>query len=167
MCGEAKLRRILIAFALCAASCAPSPPESAQAQQQPSIEACVAAAASHDALWRCKGAVADPCMNAPDGQSTMGMIQCQDREGAAWQALLDADVARRERDDPGRGERLAAANAAWSAWRDAECAYQASEAEGGSLAGVIAAGCHSDVTADRVIALVWAERGAGGEGEVR
>ena len=106
-------------------------------------------------------------MSAPDGQSTMGMIECEDREAAAWQALLDANLARLDGDDPTRAERLSAANSAWTAWRDAECAYQASEAEGGSLAGVIAAGCHSDVTADRVIALVWAERSASGEGDVR
>ena len=167
MCGEAKLRRILIVLALIAASCAPSAPGNAQGQPQASVEACVGAATTHDTLWRCKGILAEACMNTRDGQTTMGMIQCQDGEAAAWQALLDANLARLDRDDPTRAERLSAANAAWSAWRDAECAYQASEAEGGSLAGVIAAGCHSDVIADRVIALVWAERSAGGEGEVR
>jgi uncharacterized protein YecT (DUF1311 family) len=158
--GEAKMRRTLAVLALMAASCAPAAPPGAAGQQQTSIEACVAAATTREALWQCKGVLANPCMSEPDGQTTVGMIECQSREGDAWQALLDAHVARLNADDSSRSDELAAANAAWEAWREAECIYQASEAEGGSLAGVIATGCHADVTADRVIALAWAERSA-------
>lgn len=156
------MRRIVMVFALIAAGCSPAAsPQSAQATQQPaSIDACVAAAASQEALWQCKGTVANPCMDRPEGLTTMGMIECQSREGQAWQALLDAHLARLRAEDASRAALLASAVAAWGAWREAECVYRASEAEGGSLAGVIAAGCHSDITADRAIALAWAERSA-------
>jgi uncharacterized protein YecT (DUF1311 family) len=168
---EAKMRRTLFALALIAASCSPAPPEATEGpqpavqqpsavQQHTSVEACVAAATTHEHLWQCKGVVAMSCVDTPEGQTTAGMIECQSREAQAWQALLDAQLARLQADDPARNEPLAAANAAWRAWRDAECGYQASEAEGGSLASVIAAGCEADVTADRVIALTWAERAA-------
>lgn len=157
------MRRIAMTFALIAAGCSPAAsPQSAQATpQQASIDACVAAAATQEALWQCKGTVANPCMDRPEGQTTMGLIECHSREGQAWQALLDAHLTRLRAEDTSRAAQLAAAVAAWwGAWREAECAYRASEAEGGSLAGVIAAGCHSDITADRAIALTWAERSA-------
>ena len=152
------MRRTLVILALIAASCSPVAPQSAEAQQQASIAACVAAATTHDALWQCKGVAASPCMNTPGGETTMGMIDCNGREQEQWQALMDAEIARVNADDDGRSAQLAASNAAWEAWRQAECEYQASEYEGGSLAGVMAAACSADLTADRVIALTWAQR---------
>ncbi|MGH6951199.1 MAG: lysozyme inhibitor LprI family protein [Vitreimonas sp.] len=163
------MRRTLMVLALIAASCSPAPPQTAETPpaqeptatvQHASVQACVAAAATHEQLWQCKGVVATPCMDTPEGQTTAGMIDCNSREAQAWQGLLDAELTRLQADDPTRKEPLAAANAAWRAWRDAECSYQAGEAEGGSLAGVIAAGCEADVTADRVIASTWADRAA-------
>jgi uncharacterized protein YecT (DUF1311 family) len=157
------MRQALAVLGLMAASCAPAAPPGAESQQHISIEACVAAAATHETLWQCKGVVANPCMSEPEGQTTVGMIECQSREGDAWQALLDAHIAGLNADDPSRSDELAAAKAAWEVWREAECIYQASEAEGGSLAGVIATDCHADITADRAIALIWTERGDEGE----
>ena len=50
------MRRTLAVLALIAASCTPVAPQLARAQQPASIAACVTAATTHDALWRCKGA---------------------------------------------------------------------------------------------------------------
>lgn len=152
------MRRTLMVIALMAAACAQSAPQSAEAQQQASVAACVDAATTHDALWQCKGVVATPCLNAPENESTVGMIDCANREGEQWQALLDAEIAFLDADDASRSASLASATAAWANWRQAECAYQASENEGGSLARVTAAACGADLTADRAIALIWAHR---------
>ena len=152
------MRRMLAILALIAASCSPVAPQQAEAQAQPSIEACVTAAATHEALWQCKSVVASPCLDTPGGETTYGMIDCNTAEAEQWQALLDAEIARLNADDPDRSAALTTSADAWSAWRQAECAYQASEYEGGSLAGVMSAVCHSDITADRAIALIWAQR---------
>jgi uncharacterized protein YecT (DUF1311 family) len=159
-CGEAKMRRTLAILALIAASSSPVAPQLAAAQQPASVAACVAAANTHDALWRCKGVVAGPCIDTPGGETTAGMVQCNMREAEEWQALIAVEIYRLNAEDASRSDELDSANDAWAAWGVAECEYQASAYEGGSLARVVSAACFADITADRVIALTWARRNA-------
>ncbi len=122
------------------------------------LEACIGAAgASLAALQGCKGVVAEPCIEAPGGETTAGMVQCFGAEAEGWGALLEGAIARAQ-SDVQRAPLLNVSQMAWATWRDAECQYQASIYAGGSLARVVAASCVADLTADRAVALIHAER---------
>lgn len=154
--------RILIALALIAASCAPITPQLAEAQEQPTIAGCVAAAQGREALERCKGIVVAACRREPENlDSTMGLVLCNDREATEWQGILEAQIARVSERQSNRAEELAAAQAAWEAWRDAECAFHRADAEGGSGEQVVQVACILDLTANRVIAFTTLERQGG------
>ena len=96
-------------------------------------------------------------METDAGATTYGMVQCFGAETSAWRALLD-DALARAMTNAERATLLAHAQEAWTAWRDAECGYQASLYAGGSLARVLAASCINDLTASRAIGLIYAER---------
>jgi uncharacterized protein YecT (DUF1311 family) len=134
---------------------------SAQAQTETpsaSLDACIGAAgASRVGLEACKGRVSEPCLEQPGGDTTGGAAMCFTAEARAWTAQLDAALTRAQADATRAGF-LTQSQDAWLAWRQAECRYQASLYEGGSLARVIAASCAADLTADRAIALLYAER---------
>ncbi len=152
------MRRMVmtVALALCGV-------EAPLAQTQPqseggALETCLRAAGdSRAALVRCKGAIAEPCIEAPGGETTAGMVQCYGAEAEAWLVQLAAAV-ERARADAERATYLAQAEAAWRGWVQAECRYQASLYQGGSLARVLAASCTADLTAERTIAFLAAER---------
>ena len=122
------------------------------------LEACVVSAGpSRASLADCKGSLAIGCVEGAGGDTTAGMVRCYNGEAHAWATLLDAAL-ERARVDESRVAMLAQSQEAWEAWRQAECRYQASHYEGGSLARVLAASCIADLTADRAIALIYAER---------
>jgi uncharacterized protein YecT (DUF1311 family) len=163
---EAKMRRVGMVLALVLAFQAASDTADAQVDAVlrdsggwgQALEACVVAAgASRAALERCKGGLASDCVEGAGGDTTVGMARCYDGEARAWTAQLDAALERARADDA-RATLLARSQEAWVVWRQAECRYQAAYYEGGSLARVLAASCFADLTADRAIALIYAER---------
>jgi len=102
---------------------------------------------------RCVGLVSDACLNAPEGETTLGMTQCIGMETKAWDAILNRDYrALMGRLDEAQQEKLKTAQRAWIALRDADCDFP-SELVRGSLASVMAAECFQTHTADRVLAL--------------
>jgi uncharacterized protein YecT (DUF1311 family) len=153
------MRRVAIAVLLAFACLASPRPASAQTSSAAnSVATCVTAAgASRAALDACKGVLLEPCIEMPGGETTGGMVGCYDGETRAWTALLDAAVARAQASEA-RASFFAQSQDSWRAWRQVECRYQASYYEGGSLARVLAASCFADLTADRAIALIYAER---------
>jgi uncharacterized protein YecT (DUF1311 family) len=149
---------VLILALVCALPATPEVARAQAMQADASLDRCVAAAgASEVALQACRGSVSEPCVEQPGGETTAGSVRCFDAEAQAWGALLDAAVARAAR-DASRASYLSSAQEAWRAWRQAECRYQASMYEGGSLARVISSSCSADLTANRAIALILAER---------
>lgn len=52
--------------------------------------------------------------------------------------------------DANRRTKLRAAQRAWLAYRDAQCAFEASASEGGSMQPLELASCKSDVTKERI-----------------
>lgn len=137
---------------------APTPAAAQASAPSAALDSCVdAAGASRAALEGCKGAAAEPCIEQPDGETTAGLLRCYGAEALAWTAVLDGALARAMEDER-RVAALGAAQEAWRLWRDAECRYQASLYEGGSLAPVLAGACNADLIADRAIALLYAER---------
>jgi len=122
------------------------------------LEACIAAAGESPlALEACRGVILDPCIKTEGGETTYGMVQCYGAESAAWAVQMNAAL-ERARADEARRAWLEPAQQAWSAWRDAECAYRASRFLGGSMARVLAAACIADLTATRAIDLIRSER---------
>lgn len=130
------------------------------------VAACFDAADTDETARACEGAAAAACMDgAADGQTTFGMVQCQLAERDAWDALLNreyqAAIETFAADDAGeatpdfarREESLRAAQRAWIAWRDAECALAASLWGGGTMGQVDAAGCLLQLTAARTVEL--------------
>ena len=90
--------------------------------RRPDIAACLAAAATMDAMRACKRIVFKPRLTEPDNfQSTHGLVMCNSREGDVWQALLDARTVELKKRDKYRAEALTAADAAWRAWVEVEC----------------------------------------------
>jgi uncharacterized protein YecT (DUF1311 family) len=58
--------------------------------------------------------------------------------------------------DPARQPKLKAAQRAWLAFRDAECEFEASEAEGGTMQPMLRNGCKAEVTKARIAQLTAA-----------
>ena len=90
----------------------------------------------------------------PGGETTVGMITCIGEEYEVWDARLN-DVYRALR--PNLSEAASAAlreaQLAWIASRDADCALDALQFEGGTMGRVIAADCMMTLTAKRTLQL--------------
>ena len=151
----------MIAAMLAAAALSQAPASSFTAEpvadERARFDTCLAEASYAEAS-ACRGVVARPCLDAPSGETTAGMIACTSRELALWDALLNtaytdmmATLERTGADS--RREALRAAQRAWIGFRDAECRQQALQFEGGTLARVIHVSCVNDLTARRALAL--------------
>lgn len=98
----------------------------------------------------CIGAVAGPCLETDEGQSTMGMIGCYVRELAVWDVMLNDSYAMLREAVPSTGtEALRDIQVKWISYRDAKCGWPAVFFEGGTIAGPIAAACLNETTARR------------------
>lgn len=116
---------------------------------------------------RCAGMIADPCLDRPEAQTTLGTNDCLSREAAAWDVLLNRDwpnlrAKMRQRDVDnsvaalgltGADSALLAAQRAWLAFREAECAAQAAEWGAGTIGSTMHAACWLEMTARRAIEL--------------
>lgn len=111
----------------------------------------------------CIGAAADPCMAQPGGETTLGMVQCLTAETADWDKLLNHWYGRameraKAGDAAGDGDEptapvLKQAQRNWIAYRDESCRYEALRYQGGSMAGVVRAGCLQELTAHQALRL--------------
>jgi uncharacterized protein YecT (DUF1311 family) len=107
----------------------------------------------------CVGRVADPCLERPEGQSTVGMVQCTDKEIKIWDEMLNEEYGRllsvlkeKAADDVRKAQRL------WIQSRDADCKVPYEIFEGGTIAQPIGARCMLDQTADRALQVrSWRE----------
>ena len=134
----------------------------------PTLDACYSSAETSEALNGCRDAVSGPCMDREDGgQTTLGMSSCLMAEAAAWDRHLndeykatmavfdeqDAEEAAAFPGLPQRSAALKAAQRAWIAFRDAECALAYAQWGAGSMRSIAGAGCRADMTATRTIEL--------------
>jgi hypothetical protein len=159
---EAKMRRVglvaALAFALAViAQCAPVRADPFESYNPAFVNGCVAAAgADQEALRRCIGVGAEPCIVA-DGSATMSHVLCWDHEAGTWRELMQRATetmnTRHTYRDP---QRLADANKAWETWAEAECEYWAWEVGGGTGEQVDRAHCQARVSAARAITLIAA-----------
>lgn len=116
---------------------------------------CVAAA-EHEvvALRACQGAVTQPCFDAPGGETTHGTVMCYSAEGDAWARVMQESLARLSAGNAELAPSLAATQAAWHRYREAECSYRVARWGLGSGARVALASCMAQLTADRAITFL-------------
>jgi uncharacterized protein YecT (DUF1311 family) len=96
------------------------------------------------------------CLDAPDGQSTAGMIGCAGEAYEAWDgALNEAYAALRDGMDEDSAAKLKEAQRKWIAYRDAEFAFQEGPwtEELGSLIRVTLALASAEMVRARVLTL--------------
>jgi len=102
----------------------------------------------------CIGRIADKCLDAPDGQSTLGMVQCLDRETKVWDEILNDEYNRLLGALPkAAADSVRSAERAWLATRDADCHVAYDIFEGGTMAQPIAARCMLDHVGARALQL--------------
>jgi len=98
-------------------------------------------------------AAASDCANASD---QAGMTACAAAQYKQADAALNAaykQASARLKDDKDQHQRLVAAQRAWIAFRDAECAFKTGLAEGGSAYPMLLAQCQAALTEQRTAAL--------------
>jgi len=107
----------------------------------------------------CIGRISDPCLNDPAGQSTVGMVQCTDKETKVWDTMLNEEYTRLLGLLEGAAtEGVRKAQRLWVETRDADCHVAYDIFEGGTIAQPIAARCMLDHTADRALQVrAWRE----------
>ncbi len=129
------------------------------------LEACMATAEQDmDGQKDCIGAAQVACMEANDlGQTNFGMKICTAEEADWWDMQLNADYQRLqgfaaetdavETAAPSMQQALKDMQRAWIAYRDAACAFDASQWGSGSGAGLAYASCVLHETAEQVFRL--------------
>ena len=94
------------------------------------------------------------CLDAPGGQSTMGMIDCIGDELKVQDFALNAAYKKAMRDlTPGEKTNLQRAQRAWIAFRDADCAALDDPEQWGSISRINANVCVLDRTIERTVEL--------------
>ena len=152
----------LAAFALAFPALAQDLPDYA-----PRLHACYDAATDREARLACADAVAEPCMAEPGDETTIGMSMCLQAETEGWDVLLNREyratmdhMAAMDEDEreyfpeyATRVDSLRAAQRAWIAFRDAECALAYAEWGSGSHRHIAGTACFAEMTMERTIAL--------------
>ena len=133
------------------------------------LEQCYEEATGTEAKSQCIGAMAQVCMDDQDGgHTTLGMSSCLGAEGQVWDRFLNAEYkatmawsAASDKDEAEyfpayakRAEHLRAAQRAWIAFRDAECALEYAQWGSGSMRSIAGADCQMQMTAERTIDLL-------------
>lgn len=168
------LRPLVAAMALNAAWLFSSP---AAAQDQNGLfydfgatARCLAANDTLEGKTACIGRATEECIELT-GYATPVLSGCSDRELGDWDARLNAvyqeqrrRAAASDKDSfagaPSQAEALREMQRAWIPYRDANCAYEASQWGGGTGAGPAYVGCLMQMTAEQTLYLQY-----GGLGE--
>lgn len=128
------------------------------------IEACLQAQGATDSGARgCVGRVSGPCIDKPEGKSTVGMVECISTETEAWDNILNAEYGRllpllkaEAAEDVKKAQRL------WVQARDADCSVPYNFYDGGTIVQTLGAECVLNHTADRAILIKsWHEMAQG------
>ncbi|MEL6518445.1 MAG: lysozyme inhibitor LprI family protein [Pseudomonadota bacterium] len=132
------------------------------------LRSCYGDRGSSLAREACVGAMTEACLaGEPDGQTTVGMMQCVLAEHVVWDGYLNAEYratmgwARAADQAEGedlpefarRAEALRAAQRAWIAFRDTECGLAYAVWGAGSMRQIAGADCLMEMTARRALDL--------------
>ena len=129
------------------------------------LRQCLARQSAHTADT-CRRLVFQPCVDKPDGGTTLGTTACHLREYRAWDVLLNEAYARvaghaeamdrvASRPEFAQFEStLLSAQRAWITLRDADCALDYARFGDGSMRHIAHTACLSRMTADRTLFLL-------------
>ncbi len=102
----------------------------------------------------CIGVASAACQEEPDGQTTMGMASCTMRETAWWDEMLNHNYTTLQNTlDAETFAALRTAQRAWMDFRDAECDFQYTYWQEGTIRSLYASSCQLQMTAERALAL--------------
>lgn len=106
------------------------------------------------ALADCIGAALGPCVETPEGMTTIGMAECLARETDWWDGLLnDHYRSLRETLDAESFNALREAQRAWITYSERNCGFQHTYWRAGTIRSTFHANCRLDMTARRAIKL--------------
>lgn len=123
------------------------------------LDACLDRHGTSGQRESCIGEYSSLCMDRETGDTNTGTIQCTIEEYEAWDAKLnevyaDLYVSLNER----RAATLREAQRAWFRLREADCQFEASAYQDGSMQPLVRAGCWLDHAARRTMLLLdWTE----------
>ncbi|SEW10209.1 Uncharacterized conserved protein YecT, DUF1311 family [Aliiroseovarius sediminilitoris] len=121
------------------------------------VDACLASTPSGAVDPSCIGVASNACQTAtPGGETTIGIADCIQAETQAWDVLLNREYKATRKAHAGDQvvlDQLLAAQRAWIAFRDAECALAHALWRDGSIRVIVAANCMMVQTARRTIEL--------------
>lgn len=129
------------------------PTEAPLAERMARIETCLTTTGVAQPS-QCIGVISDPCMETPEGGSTLGMNACLAAETEAWESLmgrwLDQALADPELSEDGR-RGLLAGQEAWNTARNES--LKAYDGRRGTVYQIISGGWWRDWTAQRALWL--------------
>jgi uncharacterized protein YecT (DUF1311 family) len=161
------VRRDAVAVLWAALAAHPAAAEDAAPQDVAAVRGCFEAGGLN-AVAACAGRLSEACQSsAADGQTTLGMVNCAQRETAAWDVLLNEEYratrAWAETADAAEAvsfpefarmaEALRDAQRAWIRFRDAECGLAHALLGSGSMRAIAGANCLLSMTAERTVTL--------------
>lgn len=146
---------------LCACASAQKPSTAGQMDilsAQDTLEVCLnrTSNAEPSEPLSCIGEYSQACMTLrPNGETTVGMVQCTIEELEAWDVVLNASYVglRQRHEGTMAADALRDAQRAWITFRDADCLAERAVFEGGTIAQIIHASCQMDHTARRALVL--------------
>lgn len=109
---------------------------------------------AHDVPESCIGVVANPCLDRPEGQTTVGQAGCYQREQLVWDDILNETYRRLQGSFEGKlKQSLRDVQRAWIKSRKLQCGFYRDVIQG-TLAIPTAASCFNTETARRAIYLL-------------
>jgi uncharacterized protein YecT (DUF1311 family) len=140
--------------------------EKATAEDRTTIAKCLDKAKKGKAEGEiCIGVVEQPCLDKPEGQSTIGMKDCSNREALVWDERLNEAYKKLQKGGLGQseaqrdGKKVTGADIfrdvqrAWITFRDKKCDAAGLPMEGGTGAGILIESCFMRETARQALWL--------------
>ena len=100
----------------------------------------------------CMGTVSGVCQEKIKGDPNKGLVTCNNRELAVWQAFMDRRVAAYLKDaKPNEAAAMKKVQSTWVAHRDARCAYPAIDSDDKGLASALTSACLLEMTSKQAL----------------
>lgn len=125
------------------------------AKDMAAIESCLVGKDTSTKRRACIGRIAEPCQTTPDGSSTVGMMNCFDREHAVWDSLLNRSYREAMAGfDEGGKAYLKGVQQSWLKFRAQACEWPGRVYPGGTIGGPLSGECFMQQTALRALDLM-------------
>ena len=151
------MKKIAIVFFVLFAGClSAAAQEKLSAEDSRAIQDCIKqkTGSNNGSAESCIGIVANPCLDTPNGQSTLGQSECYRREQLVWDDILNETYRRLQGQLEGKLKTgLRDVQRAWIESRKLQCAFYRDVIQG-TMAIPIGASCYNTETARRALYLL-------------